>query len=65
VVDRLLANALDAFCTNAVLVFVCLAVVGMMNRSRGGHAVEILKERYARGEINQIEFEERRRLLEA
>jgi uncharacterized membrane protein len=45
------------------LFFVCLAVVGMIDRSRGGHAVEILKERYARGEINQVEFEERRRLL--
>jgi putative membrane protein len=36
-----------------------------MGRHRDGRAVEILKERYARGEINQAEFEERRRLLEA
>jgi hypothetical protein len=43
-----------------LLFFVCLAVVGMMDRNRGGHAVEILKERYARGEINGVEFEERR-----
>ena len=45
--------------------FICLAVIGRMDRGRGGHPVEILKERYARGEINQVEFEERRRLLEA
>lgn len=38
---------------------------GMMHGSRGRRAIDILKERYARGEINQAEFEERRRLLEA
>jgi len=38
---------------------------GMMRRHRGGYAIELLKERYARGEINQAEYEERRRLLEA
>ncbi len=38
---------------------------GMRHRYRGGRAIDILKERYARGEINQTEFEERRRLLEA
>jgi putative membrane protein len=38
---------------------------GMMHRHRGGYALDILKERYARGEINQTEYEERRRLLEA
>ena len=38
---------------------------GMMHRSRGGRAIDILKERYARSEINQAEYEERRRLLEA
>jgi uncharacterized membrane protein len=31
---------------------------------RGG-ATEILKQRFARGEITQAEFEERRRLLDA
>jgi len=34
-------------------------------RTYGGHAMDILKERYARGEIDQAEFEARRRLLEA
>jgi uncharacterized membrane protein len=48
-----------------VFFFVCLAVLGMIHGSRGGHAMEILKERYARGEINNAEFQERRRLLEA
>jgi uncharacterized membrane protein len=37
----------------------------MMHRHRGGHAIELLKERYARGEINQTEFEERLRLLQS
>jgi uncharacterized membrane protein len=33
-------------------------------RHRSGHAIDLLKERFARGEINQAEYEERRRLLE-
>jgi putative membrane protein len=48
-----------------IFFFVCLAAIGMMSSGRGGHALEILKERYARGEINKSEFEERRHLLEA
>jgi putative membrane protein len=46
----------------------CAAVVYLVMRSaqpRGGRAMEILEERYARGEIDQAEFEERRRLLRA
>ncbi len=38
---------------------------GMMHRSRDREAVNILKERYARGEINQTEYEEQRRILGA
>jgi putative membrane protein len=45
----------------------CVAVGYLVMRSgaaRGGRAMEILEERYARGEIDQAEFEERRRLLQ-
>ena len=38
---------------------------GMMRRHRPPDAMDILKERYARGEINEAEYRERRRLLEA
>jgi uncharacterized membrane protein len=40
----------------------------MMRHHRGGHdnsAAQILKERFARGEIDKAEYEERRRVLEA
>ncbi len=52
-------------------VIICMAMMffmmrgGMSHRARGGNALDILKERFARGEINQAEYEERRRLLEA
>jgi putative membrane protein len=48
----------------ACMTMMFLMMRGGMHRHRGGHAVDILKERFARGEINQAEFEERRRLLE-
>jgi putative membrane protein len=53
-----------------MLVFVAMCIAMMFFMMRGmGHrrrdAVDILKERLARGEINQAEYEERRRLLEA
>jgi len=38
---------------------------GMVHGNRGTHALDILKERYARGEINRAEYEEQRRMLEA
>jgi putative membrane protein len=42
-----------------------LMMRGGMHRRGGGYALEILRERLARGEINQAEFEERRRVLES
>ena len=54
-----------------VFAVVCLTMMvvmmrgGMTHRSRGTSALDILKERYARGEIDQAEYNERRRTLEA
>lgn len=53
-----------------VFLIICVAMMVFMMRgrghgSRGRDALDILKERFARGEINQAEFEERRRLLDA
>ena len=36
----------------------------MMHWHRRDRALDLLKERFARGEINQAEYEERRRLLQ-
>jgi putative membrane protein len=54
-----------------IFIILCMTMMwfmmrgGTSHRTRGNHAIDILKERYARGEINQAEYEERRRLLEA
>jgi putative membrane protein len=56
-----------------VVVALCAAIIFFMMRGMtGGHrsgsdgrlALDILKERFARGEISQAEYEERRRLIE-
>lgn len=54
-----------------VLIFVIVALVRWMSGMPGagaggrseGRALEILKERYARGEINKEEFEQKKRDL--
>lgn len=38
---------------------------GVATGSRGSSAMEILEERFARGEIDRDEFEERRRALQS
>jgi putative membrane protein len=54
-----------------IFVIICVTMMfsmmrgGMMHGDRGRDALDILRERYARGEINQSEYEERRRLLKA
>jgi putative membrane protein len=54
--------------TMIVLFLFCLAAMAFMNgmarRPRHGKALEILRERYARGEIDQTEFEQRKLQLE-
>jgi putative membrane protein len=53
-----------------LMMAVCVAVMFFMMRGhrggmRGDSAAQILKERFARGEIDEAEFDERRRTLEA
>lgn len=58
------------------LAFIALIVVGVVfvvrsssreeqppRRPKGGRALDLLDERFARGEIDQTEYEERRRVL--
>lgn len=53
-----------------VMMVVCVAMMFFMMRghrggSRDDQAGQILKERFARGEIDKAEYDERRRALEA
>jgi putative membrane protein len=54
-----------------IMIVACGAMMMFMMRGHRGHrggrggAIEILKDRFARGEIDKAEFEERRRLLDA
>jgi putative membrane protein len=53
-----------------IFAIVCVAMMVFMMRnhgmrSHGENALDILKERFARGEIDQSEYEQRRRLLDA
>ncbi len=45
------------------VVFLVRWFLGLSGFTRGESALEILKKRYARGEINKEEFEERKRDL--
>ena len=69
-VERLLAVFPSVFPFMGIIFMVlCMTMMVFMMRHRGhprdGYALEILRERFARGEINQSEYEERRRLLQA
>jgi putative membrane protein len=48
-----------------VLIYVLKNIFGSANkRSSSNEALEILKQRYARGEIDEAEFEQRKKQLE-
>jgi putative membrane protein len=52
-----------------VMIFACFVMMMFMMRGRhggrGDSAAQILKERFARGEIDKAEYDDRRRTLEA
>jgi uncharacterized membrane protein len=51
-----------------VFMLLCLGIMLFMMRGmhhRRDYSLDILRERYARGEIGEAEYEQRRRLLQA
>ncbi|MBA1146819.1 SHOCT domain-containing protein [Ectothiorhodospiraceae bacterium WFHF3C12] len=51
----------------AAVIFLVKAIAGNSGENQSGgasRALEILEERYARGELNEQEFEEKRKLLQ-
>ncbi len=52
-----------------LFIALCMGMMFVMMRGRHGgrrsYALDILKERFARGEITQAEYEERRRVIES
>ena len=72
VVERFLANAVGVWTADDAFFHGSMhghdVVHDARNGGRGGHytnAVDILNERFARGELTQSEYEERRRVLKA
>jgi uncharacterized membrane protein len=70
VVERLLARALGIRPADDDPVLRVLRSHDVLHDARNdgsesGRALDILKERFARGEISQAQYEEQRRLLEA
>ena len=58
--------AMIAFCVIMMVMMMRGGMHGMIHGrpGRGTGALDILNERYARGEINKAEYDERRRVLE-
>lgn len=51
-----------------IMLLFCFGMMAMMTRGgmhrhRGSGALDVLNDRYARGEIDKLEYEERRRVL--
>jgi putative membrane protein len=51
------------FIVVCIMMMVFMMRGGMRDRGSGDRALDILKERFARGEIDRSEYEDRRRVL--